>query len=170
MKIKTAFLLLLLHFYAYSQKNVFDIARTGTLDEMKMLYEENPKAVNELNENGYSTLILATYRSNNDVAKYLIEVIDTIDYTCSLGSALMAATYKSNNEIVESLLKKGANPDQVDENGQTALMLASQFGNKNIVSLLLEYKADKTILNKEGKSAFELAVFSGNTEIIELLK
>lgn len=170
MRFKTAFILLFLNFAAFSQKNVFDIARTGSLDEIKILFEENPKAVNEVNENGYSTLILATYRSNNDVAKYLIEVIDDIDYTCSLGSALMAATYKSNTEIVESLLIKGANPDKVDENGQTALMLASQFGNKDIVSLLLEHKADKTILNKEGKSAFEFAVFSGNNEIIELLK
>lgn len=170
MSFKTAFFLLLLNFAAFSQKSVFDIARTGSLDEIKILYEENPKVVNELNENGYSALILATYRSNNDVAKYLIEVIDDIDYTCSLGSALMAATYKSNNEIVEILLIKGANPDKVDENGQTALMLASQFGNKDIVSLLLAHKADKTILNKEGKSAFEFAVFSGNNEIIELLK
>lgn len=170
MRFKTAFILLFLNFAAFSQKSVFDIARTGSLDEIKILFEENPKAVNEVNENGYSTLILATYRSNNDVAKYLIEVIDDIDYTCSLGSALMAATYKLNTEIVESLLIKGANPDKVDENGQTALMLASQFGNKDIVSLLLEHKADKTILNKEGKSAFEFAVFSGNNEIIELLK
>jgi uncharacterized protein len=170
MRFKTAFILLFLNFAAFSQKNVFDIARTGTLDEIKILFEENPKLVNEVNENGYSALILATYRSNNDVAKYLIEVIDDIDYTCSLGSALMAATYKSNTEIVESLLMKGANPDKLDENGQTALMLAAQFGNKDIVSLLIEYKADKTILNKEGKSAFEFAVFSGNNEIIELLK
>lgn len=154
----------------FSQKTVFDIARSGTLDEIKTLHKQNPDAINAVNENGFSVLILATYRSNNEVANFLIQNVKDVDFTCSLGSALMAATYKSNNVIVQNLLKKGANPNIKDTNGMTSLMLAAQFGNVEIIKLLLAHKADKSLLNNEEKSAFEFAVFSGNNEIIEHLK
>ncbi|CAD0008388.1 ankyrin repeat domain-containing protein [Flavobacterium salmonis] len=152
------------------EKNVFDIARSGTLTEIQNLNKSNPDLINSLNENKTSPLILACYRGNIEVAKFLIENVKNINYNSDMGTALMAATYKNQPQLVKLLLEKKANPNATDTNGITALSLAVQFKNTELVKLLLEYKADKTIKDNQGKTAFEYAVFSQNEPIINLLK
>ena len=151
-------------------KNIFDIARSGSLDEMKMAFKSNPESINTVNENGSSTLILACYRGNTEVAKFLIDNVKDLDYNTGMGTALMGATYKGQTELIKLLLDKKANIDAQDSNGGTALMLSVLSTNLEIVKLLVDRKASKTIKNKDGKTAFELAVFSGNDTIINLLK
>jgi len=152
------------------EKNVFDIARSGTLTEIQNLNKSNPDLINSLNENKTSPLILACYRGNIEVAKFLIENVKNINYNSDMGTALMAATYKNQPQLVKLLLEKKANPNATDANGITALSLAVQFKNTELVKLLLEYKADKTIKDNKGKTAFEYAVFSQHEPIINLLK
>lgn len=163
------FLLVTSNFFA-QQKSIFDIARNGTLDEIEQLYTKNKNCINEINEYGFSPLILACYKGNSEVAKFIIEKKSNLDYVSDEGTALMAAVVKGKNELVKSLLENGANPNLTNLEGTTALMYASQFKNVELVKLLLQYKADKTIVNKEQKTAFEFAVFSNNDEIINLLK
>jgi ankyrin repeat protein len=162
----------LLFFFAVTaqEKNVFDIARSGTLTEIQNLNKLNPVLINSLNENKTSPLILACYRGNIEVAKFLIENVKDINYNSDMGTALMAATYKNQPELVKLLLDKKANPNLTDANGTTALSLAVQFKNNELVKLLLDHKADKTIKDNKGKTAFEYAVFSENEQIINLLK
>lgn len=152
------------------EKNVFDIARSGTLSEIQNLYKSNPDVINSLNESKTSPLILACYRGNVEVTRFLIENVRDINYSSDMGTALMAATYKNHPQLVKLLLDKKANPNAADANGTTALSLATQFKNSELIKLLLEYKADKTIKDNKGKTAFEYAVFSQNEEIINLLK
>lgn len=162
----------LVNYTAFSQSNVtiFDIARSGTVSQAQVLLQKNPKIVNDINADGYSSLILACYRGNNDVAKFLIESGANIDYNNAMGNALMAAVVKNNVDIVHLLLAKNADVNQTDANGTTALIYAVQFKNVSLVKLLLANKADKTKIDNNGKTAFEYAVFSDNQEIINLLK
>lgn len=169
-KLLVAVLLLCLFSSQAQDKNVFDIARSGTLTEIQDLYKSNPDLINSLNESRTSPLILACYRGNVEVAKFLIENAKDINYNSDMGTALMAATYKNHPELVKLLLDKKANPNAADTNGTTALSLAVQFKNSPLVQLLLEHKADKTIKDNKGKTAFEYAVFSQNEQIINLLK
>ncbi|MBY0486106.1 MAG: ankyrin repeat domain-containing protein [Flavobacteriaceae bacterium] len=168
------YLIILMFFYtnySFSQsKDCFDVARKGTLSEIKILIKENPKVVNSINERGSNMLILACYMGNNDVAKFLIENNCDINYVSNNGTALMASVVKGNNELVKLLINKGANLDLTDSNGITALIYAVQFKNIEILKTLLEHKANKSLVDKNGKTAFEYAVFSGNEEIINLLK
>ena len=150
--------------------NVFDVARKGTLEQAKALYRQDPKIFNTVNDGGYSPLILACYRGNNEVAKFLIENGSDINGTSSMGTPLMAAIVKGNSEISELLINKKADLNIADANGTTALMYAVQFKNVALTKLLLDNKADKTKVDKTGKTAFEYAVFSNNQEIITLLK
>jgi hypothetical protein len=152
------------------QKSIFDVARNGTLPEIEQLYTENKNCINEINEFGFSPLILACYKGNTEVAKFLIEKKTNLNYVSDEGTALMAAVVKGKNELVKLLLENGANPNLTNLEGTTALMYATQFKNIELVKLLLQYKADKTIVNKDQKTAFEFAVFSNNDEIINLLK
>lgn len=152
------------------QKNCFDIARKGTLNEIITEYSSNKKVIDSIDVNTSSMLILACYRGNDAVAKFLVEKNANVDYVSVNGTALMACVVKGNQELAELLLKKGANPNLAYSNGTTALVYAVQFQNENMIKLLLKYNANKSIVDKQGKTAFEYAVFSKNELIINLLK
>ena len=154
----------------FSQSDVFYVARSGTVEDLKTLVNKTPEIINTKNENGFTPLILACYKGNVAVAKFLMENSKTINTSSDMGTPLMACVVKGNNVIAELLLQKGANPNLTDNKGTTALMYAVQFQNIDAVKLLLKYKADIEHKDKEGKTAFEFAVFTNNDEIINILK
>lgn len=154
----------------FSQTGIFDIARSGTVEEVMAAMKENPGIINSVNDQGFSPLILASYRGNQPVALFLIKNVKDIDGNSPMGTPLMAAVVKGNKEIVLALLQNKANPNLTDAHGTTALIYAVQFQNVEIIKLLLGHKADKSKIDDKGKTAFEYAVFSKNDEIINLLK
>lgn len=151
-------------------KDVFDVARSGSIEEMKALVQKNKDTVNAINHGGFTPLILACYRGNSPVAEYLAKTVKDVNYNSSSGTALAAATVKGNIALVKVLLENKANPNIADAMGMTPLLYATQFENKEIMALLIKYKADKKQSNKEGKSAMDYAVFTKNEEVIKLLK
>lgn len=151
-------------------KSIFDIARTGTVAEVTDLMKQNPDIINQVNENGFSPLILACYRGNTEVAKYLIDHVKDLNYKSKEGTALAGLAVKYNKDLVERLLKKKADPNIADATGYTPLFWAVKFGNKELVELLLQYKADKTKKDSMGMTPFEYALKTDHKEIINLLK
>jgi hypothetical protein len=157
--------------FCFSQeKDIFTLARNGTVQEIMVLQNKNPEILNIKNENGFTPLILACYKGNSAVVNYLVKNSGTLNTSSEMGTPLMAATVRGNIPIVQLLLENSANPDLTDQKGTTALMYAVQFRNVAIIDLLLRYKANKLLKDSDGKTAFEFAVFSKNEEIINLLK
>lgn len=148
----------------------FDVARKGSLSEIKLLFEKDKHIVNAIDENGSSILILACYRGNHDVANFLIENGSDLNYVSPNGTVLMACVFKNEHKLVDKIVEQKANLDLTDANGLTALMLAVQIKNVEMVERLIKAKASKEIKCKQNKTAFEYAVFSGNEDIINLLK
>lgn len=151
-------------------KSVFDIARSGTVAEMKDAMKKDPNVINEINERGFSTLILACYRGNTEVADFLIDHVKDVNYRSSEGTALAGLSIRYNKDLVEHLLKKDADPNIADATGTTPLLWAIKSGNKELVEILLKYKADKTKKDSMGITPFEYALKTDNKEIINLLK
>lgn len=151
-------------------KSIFDVARSGTVSEVKELMKQNPDIINQNNENGFSPLILACYRGNVEVAKFLMDNVKDINYKSQEGTALAGLSVKYNKDLVEYILTKNANPNITDSTGSTPLFWAVKFGNKELIELLLKHKADKFIKDAEGKTPFEYALQTDNKEIINLLK
>ena len=168
----TFILLFFLSNFSFAQEklDVFDVARKGTVDQAKDLMKSNPQIFDVTNKEGFSPLLLACYRNNNEVAKFIIENGGDINGNSNMGTPLMAAIVKGNNEIAQLLIEKKADLNLADKNGITALIYAVQFQNKTVLVNLIQNKADKNHKDKEGKTAFEYAVFAGNEEIINLLK
>ena len=156
--------------FSFAQKDVFSVARNGTVEEMKLLFEKNENCVNEIDNYEFSPLILASYRGNFEVAKYLITIVKNVDYQSSEGTALMAAVMRNNTELIQLLIEKNANLDLTSKTGVTALMLAIQFKNIEIIKILLHNKANLLLKDNEGKTAFEYAVNTNDEKIIQLLK
>ncbi len=168
MKIVTLFLFMIS--FSFAQKDVFTVARNGTVEEMKILFEKDPNCVNEADKNEFSPLILASYRGNFEVAKYLITIVKDVNYQSPEGTVLMAAVMKNDIELIQLLIEKNANLDLTNKTGVTALMLAIQFKKIEIIKILLQHKANKLLKDNEGKTAFEYAVNTNDDIIIQLLK
>lgn len=151
-------------------KSVFDIARSGTLAELRDLMKEHPESINQTNEKGFSPLILACYRGNTEVANFLIDHVKDLNYKSQEGTALAGLSIRYNRSLAEHLLKKNANPNIADGTGTTPLFWAVKSGNKELVELLLKYKADKTMKDSVGMTPFEYALKTDNKEIINILK
>lgn len=162
------FILNSIHVFS-QEKNVFDVARKGTVAEMESLYKENPEIINSVDERKSSPLILACYRANEPVALYLIEKVKNINYNSGMGTALMAGVMSGNITIIENLIDAKADLNQVDSSGKTALIYASFFNKNDIVKVLVKAGAYKEIKDNDGKTALDFANFNNNTDLIILL-
>ncbi len=167
-------LILLLNMYVvFSQKSnsdIFQIAKTGSLSELKSLLESNPKLVDQTNEAGYTPLILSCYNGNKEVAMYMIDKSKNINLNNGYGTALMAATVKGNYELVEYLLEKKADTNIADSNGTTALHYAIIFNLENIAELLVKSGAKYDLKDNRGNSAKDYAILKKNKKLLTLFK
>ena len=160
---------LLMSLLSFSQDHIFDVARAGTVDDVKALMAINPDTINMANSEGYVPLTLACYKGNKDVALFLASKVKNIDGNSDYGTPLMAAVYKNKIEIVEGLLKLKANPNLADVNGTTPLHYAIIFRNEPIIELLMGAKADVDFKDNRGNSAKEYAAMTKNESIIKLI-
>jgi len=159
-------------FSAFSQaqdKNVFDIARKGTLSDIQEIFNQTPDLINSINDNKATPLILACYRNNEAVALYLSDKVSNVNYNSGMGTALMAAIMSGNKVIIEKLISKKADLDQTDTQGKTALIYAAFNNNTEIVQMLLKAGANKKLADTENRTALEYAKFNKNTQLIILL-
>jgi ankyrin repeat protein len=150
--------------------SIFDIARSGTVAEVKDLMKQDPDIINKTNESGFSPLILACYRGNMEVADFLMDKVKDINYNSSMGTALMAVVYKGDLTLTQKLLDNKSDINTADSQGTTPLIFASKLGNIEMVKLLVKNKADKNIKDKQGNTAFDYAVLSKITKLINELK
>ncbi len=150
-------------------QNIFDIARKGTINEIKALYQKTPDLINAVDANKSSPLILACYRGNEAVALYLADKVKDLNYNPGVGTALMAGVMSGNIKIIEKLLSLNVDPNQTDAQGKTALIYASFFNKNDIAKLLIKASVNKKIKDADGKTALDFANFNKNTELIILL-
>jgi ankyrin repeat protein len=150
-------------------KNVFDVARKGSLSEIQNIYKQNPELVNAINDNKATPLILACYRNNEAVALYLSDKVSNINYNSGMGTALMAAIMSGNKVIIEKLISNKVDLDQQDIQGKTALIYAAFNNNFEIAQLLVKAGANSKITDNEKRTALDYAKFNKNTQLIILL-
>lgn len=163
----------LLPFSIVSQEKtttIFDIARTGSLSEIKEFKKENPKAIDSKNDSGYTPLILACYNGNNEVAKYIIDNCKDVNLNNGYGTALMAATIKGNIELVNYLLKKDADTNIADSNGTTALHYAVIFNLDDIAEALVKSGAKYNLKDNRGNTAKDYALLKNKKRLLTLFK
>jgi len=154
----------------FSQQDIFNVARKGTVEEFSDVFVSNPKVIDSMDSRGFTPLILACYRGNVSVAIEIIKNTHLLDYASPNGTALAATVMSGKIELANELLKNKANPNIADSNGVSPLMLAIQFQKTEFVELLIKYGASKTEIDKSGKSVFEYAIFSKNEQIINQFK
>ena len=85
---------------------------------------------------------------------YPNSLIDSRD--SSNNTLLLIASKTGSLEIVQLLLNKGANPNSINDQGDSALHFALAFGNHEVADKLITYGADQTIKNNMRKTPWDL--------------
>lgn len=156
--------------FMHSQVTIFDVARSGKLEDIKRIEQGNVNAINDVDQNGFSPLILSCYKGNNTVAIYLLDKVKDINYNSPNGTALMASVVKGNVEMVKKLIQHKADVNAVDKMGNPALYYAIIFKNYEILKLLLDANADKKLVNNEGNPMIFYAINTNDAEIKKIFK
>ncbi|MCC8418061.1 MAG: ankyrin repeat domain-containing protein [Rickettsia endosymbiont of Glossina mortisans submortisans] len=109
-------------------------------------------------------LEVASYKKQDEIVKFLIEKGVGVNINSSLSNAILADS-KSTAEI---LLKKGANPNFVDEKGMP--LLSSAICKENsLTELLLKYGANPNAKSKAEKTSLDIAIEQENIDAIKIL-
>ncbi|KAM3759348.1 hypothetical protein ACB098_01G113700 [Castanea mollissima] len=83
--------------------------------------------------------------------------------------SLCFAANRDDDLLLHQLLKRGSDPNEVDDGGRTALHIAASKGNEHCVVLLLEYGADPNIRDSEGNVPLWEAMLGGHESLIKIL-
>ncbi|KAJ8675017.1 hypothetical protein QAD02_010803 [Eretmocerus hayati] len=84
-------------------------------------------------------------------------------------SPLHSAVYLGDVNIVKKLLAKGASPNVVNENNETALMLAAKFRKYEIVDLLLSQDGLMNCVNDDNFSHLHIACLRNRVDVVKRL-
>lgn len=170
MKNYVLFIFVLFSFLSFSQTDIFEICRNGSLQELKDIYNESPSLIDKPNTEGYMPLTLACYYGREEHVNFLVDKVQNINGTSKYGTPLMAAVVKGYSKIVEILLRKKANVNIADNNGTLPIHYAVMFKQYDIIEYLLEADANIDLKDNRGNSALDYATILNDQKIITLLK
>ncbi|KAB2619070.1 potassium channel AKT1-like [Pyrus ussuriensis x Pyrus communis] len=83
--------------------------------------------------------------------------------------SLCFAAQRGDDLLLHQLLRRGSDPNEMDNNGRTAMHIAASNGNEHCALLLLEYEADPNIQDSEGNVPIWEAISGKHESLIKLL-
>ena len=151
-------------------QTVHELAREGSVEQMKLLLSKDPSAVNRLSDRGITPFILACYRGNNPVAKYLITMGADVDYCAAEGSAIYGMVFKNNLEMLDYTLSLGYSPNDTCQFAQfgTPLHMAMSLKRYDMIACLLKHNASTQVLDPQGRSLSDLLKFYQDEQLSTL--
>lgn len=169
MKNYVLFIFVLFFFLSFSQTDIFEICRNGSLQELKDIYNESPSIIDKPNLEGYLPLTLACYYGREEHVIFLVDRVQNINGISKYGTPLMAAVVKGYSKIVEILLSKKANVNIADNNGTLPIHYAVMFKQYDIIEFLLGADANIDLRDNRGNSALDYANIMKDEKILMLL-
>ena len=156
--------------HSVHSQSIFDLARSGTVDQMKTYLDNNPEHLNLISEHGSSPFLLAAYRGNNAVATLLIEKGADLTYCYGEGSAIYALIYKNNLELIEEVLKKGVNVNDTCQFEQLGypIHFAMTLKRYEVIKLLLENTIDLDVKDQQSRTISQLLSLYNDPKLYEL--
>lgn len=157
----------------YININVFGIAKI-LIDNNKNDVEKKDVEIDFKNEEGYTPLMIASYKGNTDIVKLLLEYNASVDITNNYNyTALIYACIYGNLDVVKILLEHKADmyiETKLEKNYLTTLMIACSQNYTEIVRILLENGYDPNYKNQRGETAFIYYISIENNPSIEIIK
>ena len=142
-------------------------AKYGETLEMKALMEsENPVGVQEMDPEGFTTLLWACRNGHVKMTEYLMSVGADKETGCSHGLRALHHACNNNREAVARvLLDEKADPNAADGAGNTAVHYAASRGILNLLNQVVEGGGDLTVQNKAGQTALHKVGVGGDLSV-----
>ena len=139
-------------------QDLHELARSGSVAEVEQFLKKEPDAINKLSDRGVTPFILACYRGNNEVAKYLMNNGADVNVCTTEGSAIYGIIFKDNTEMLKYMLLKGNSPNDTCQFNQfgSPLHMAMSLKRYDIVDILLTYGSNQSLPNQEGSTIQQL--------------
>ena len=157
-------------FSFFSTKNIFEIIRTGTNEELELAISKGVDA-NQKEGFGFTPLMAAAEFGLVEKIEMLIKAGANLDQASSIGmTALMWAAENNRINAIKSLLEAGADPNKVTNSGLSSIFFAAEKGHSDAVKMLLLAGGDPTVVNSYGARLLDLTIVSGNLELVNSIK
>ena len=152
--------------------NLFEAAASGKFDAVAHLIYTHPDAIDAYAEDGFTSLGLACYFGQFEVARYLVLKGADVNQPSNNGFnvyPIHSAAAGNYTDIVRMLIDSGAKINVKQQAGATPLHSAAQNGNLEMLILLLEHGAEVNTRMEGGKLPTDLARDKGFDDIAEIL-
>ncbi|MEM8889191.1 MAG: ankyrin repeat domain-containing protein, partial [Bacteroidota bacterium] len=150
-------------------------ARRGNMETLKMLMKLglDHKTVSKKGENAvmFASSGSRGHVNGIEVYEFLEELGLEINVVSTEGrTPLHNIAYRVKDEaILNYFLEKGVDPNQVDEDGNTAFLNALRYNNLDFAKLVHAKVSDINLTNKDGYSALSYAVMRNSQEAFDML-
>ena len=146
-------------------------AAFGDLDSVITLSADNPEALNQPDEQGYTPLQWASLNNRCNIIDYLVDHNTDVDAVDSTGqTALHWSVVRASDSALEKLLQAGASLGLADSKGYTVLHVAAQYGQTGtIYRLVVRWNVNPSGIDLDGRSALHWAAYKGHTDTVKLL-
>ena len=165
------FLVFIFFTFNFSSQTIFDLARTGNTESMKLFLDQHPEQINLQSEQGTTPFLLACYRGNNDVAILLAQRGAELKSCYLEGSALYAVIYKNNIEMLNYMLQNGVGANDSCQFKQLGypIHFAINLKRYDVIELLIKNGANLKVKDQQGKSINELVFLYNDEKLSNLL-
>ena len=164
---------------AFTEKDFIDSAKLPDTKALKLFIAAGMN-VNIYDGQGRLAIWEATISHNEDAVKSLLQAGANINMRVKFSSyqdAILIAAGNGDNskydnedaKIIKLLIKSGANPNSLSDNGNTALHGSIFRSSIPRVKALLENGADPNLCNSSGYTHLIEASLRGNLEIVKML-
>ena len=154
---------------------IFEACELGLFEEVDKILKSPPPNFNidELNQDGYSCLMIAAKQGNAEIIKLLLSHNADLNVKgyCDL-TALLVACQFGWESVVKLLLeheKIKIDLTTTDVSGNNALMFASMYGSFQIAELLIKAGMNVNDKNDKQGTALSFGVLFGKENLIEFL-
>ncbi|KAL4455048.1 hypothetical protein ABPG74_006430 [Tetrahymena malaccensis] len=141
------------------------------------ILEKEYNLINAIDNDNHTPLSLSILHEKFFSAKTLISNGANVNLGGSqYGTCLNLATIKYQYYLVQDLLKRGANPNGADNEGNTPLHYIMTIFHRDksysskICDLLLQFRADPNIKNKDGWAPIHLVARRGQSDAFEFIQ
>lgn len=117
--------------------NQMRIFQTDNLQEFKKVFKkEDFNKCFAIKENAYDLLALSVKYERKNIFNFLLSSTTDVNRICNNQSPLMVAARYGKADLAQSLLKKGADKNLKNANGETARDFAVKYEKANLTAIL----------------------------------